>query len=227
MVSATVQQIVDDALTIIGEVAGSGVQTYSEDRIMRDVIRSFNLLFKKYAWPQYLDWVHLTLDGTTGIITTDALEGVKDFEDFISVNPNGKDEGLPTLPKGINPFRLTSGTDPLYWTSLHATHANYNKRKIKIYPITATGDIDVCAKFYPITSTSNDWTLESLLELDRDMLAYGTAFMTLAADDLNPQGAGVAQQMMEMRYRDIMNAMSGHKIPIRSRSGIPTSWRTA
>jgi hypothetical protein len=226
MVSATVQQLVDDALTIIGEVAGSGVQTYSEDRIMRDVVRSFNLLFKKHAWPQYAKWIHLELDGTTGVITTDDLEAVKDFEDFISVNPDGKDVNLPIMPAGINPFRLTTGTDPLYWTSLHASHVNYAKRKLQIYPITATGAIDVNAKFYPIESAINDWSFDSTIELDRDMVAYGAAFMTLAADDLNPQGAGVAQQMMEMRYRDIMSAVSSHRIPIRARSSIPTSWRT-
>jgi hypothetical protein len=60
--SATVAQVRDDALTIIGEVAGTGVQTYSEDRVKRDVVRSFNLLFKKYNWDQYSDWLHLELD---------------------------------------------------------------------------------------------------------------------------------------------------------------------
>lgn len=225
--SATVQQIMDDALTIMGEVAGTGVQAYTEDRVFRDAIRSFNLLFKKYHWKQYQMWQHLALDGTTGIITTDALEGVKDFEDFISINPDGKDTGLPTLPTGINPFSLTSGTEPLYWTSLHATHDHYRKRKLQIYPVGSVGYVDVCAMVYPVTSNENDWDFDSEMHLDRDMLSYGTAFMTLAADDLNPQGAGIAQQMMEMRFRDIMNSMGGHKIPLGRHRTIPTNWSVA
>jgi hypothetical protein len=227
MVSATVREVMDDALTIIGEVAGTGVQTYSEDRVMRDTIRAFNLLFKKHHWDQYACWLHLELDGTTGVIKTDSLEGVKDFEDFISVNPANKDFGLPILPKSINPFRLTTGTDPLYWTSLHATNAKFRKRKIIVYPVTATGFIDVHVMLYPITSQDNDWAESTRMEFDRDMLAYGTAFMTLAADDLNPQAAGVAQNMMEMRFRDIINKLSSHKIPIDSRTGVPTNWTVA
>jgi hypothetical protein len=222
--SATVAQVRDDALTIIGEVAGTGVQTYSEDRVKRDVVRSFNLLFKKYNWDQYSDWLHLELDGTTGVIKTDSLEGVKDFEDFISVNPDAKDYSLPLLPKGINPFRLTSGTAPLYWGMLHATNTKYAKRKLQIYPKTTIGFIDVHAMIYPIVSANNDWEDNTSMELDRDMLAYGTAFMTLAADDLNPQGATVAQGLMEMRFRDIVAKLSNHKLPISGRSGIPTQW---
>jgi hypothetical protein len=227
MVSATVREVINDALTVIGEVAGEGVQMYSDDRIRRDVVRAFNLIFKKHHWDQYADWLHLELDGTTGIITTDSLEGVKDFEDFISVNPDGKDTQLPILPKSINPFRLTTGTDPLYWKMLHATNARYAKRKLQIYPVTATGFIDVHAMIYPIVSANSDWEDTTRMEFDRDMLAYGAAFMTLAADDLNPQGAAVAQNMMEMRFRDIMNKLGGHRIPITSREGIPTNWSVA
>jgi hypothetical protein len=228
--SATVAQLRDDALTIIGEVAGTGVQTYSEDRVKRDVVRSFNLLFKKYNWPQYAAWMRLELDGTTGVIKTDSLEGVKDFEDFISVHPDGKTNALPIMSNNFNPYQssMSSGTDPVFWTMLHATNANFRKRKLQIYPTTAAGFINVHAMLYPIVSQDNDWADESSMELDRDMLAYGTAFMTLAADDLNPQGAAVAQNLMEMRYRDIMNKLAGHRIPInQSATRIPNQWMTA
>jgi hypothetical protein len=228
--SATVAQVRDDALTIIGEVAGTGVQAYSEDRVKRDVVRSFNLLFKKYNWPQYAAWLRLELDGTTGVIKTDSLDGVRDFEDFISVHPDGKSNPLPIMPNSFNPYQSTmsSGTDPVFWTMLHATNARFRKRKLQIYPTTTTGFINVHAMLYPIADSSKDWLDTSAMELDRDMLAYGTAFMTLSADDLNPQGASVAQNLMEMRYRDIMNKLASHRIPAnQSGTRIPNQWMVA
>jgi hypothetical protein len=228
--SATVAQVRDDALTIIGEVAGTGVQAYSEDRVKRDVVRSFDLLFKKYNWPQYAAWMRLELDGTTGVIKTDSLEGVKDFEDFISVHVDGKSTPLPIMPNRFNPYQsgMTSGTVPQFWTMLHATNAQYRKRKLQFYPTTAAGFINVHAMLYPITSQDSDWADTTRMELDRSMLAYGTAFMTLSADDLNPQGAAVAQNLMEMRYRDIMNKLSSHKIPTSQQAAdIPNRWMVA
>src|SRR6266404_5305657 len=97
--SASVRQIVNDAQTIVGEVAGAGVQAYSEDRMKADAARAFNMMFKKYHWHQYRKWQTVTLDGVLGIVTAAAdFTKVLDFEDFISVHRDGERKPLPILP---------------------------------------------------------------------------------------------------------------------------------
>ena len=64
--SATIREIVNQALTVVGEVSGPGVQMYEDDRMKADAVRAFNMMFKKYPWQQYLKWFTVALDGTTG-----------------------------------------------------------------------------------------------------------------------------------------------------------------
>lgn len=220
--SASIREIVDDALEVIGEVSGAGTQTYSEDRMMGDTIRAFNLLFKKYYWDQYRQWFQLTLDGTTGVITTDAFNNVRDFEDFYSVHPDGKQAPLPVLSKRINPFTLT-GTDIRYWASLPATHAQYLTRRLQFWPKTAIGKVNVLARVYP-KANGVLWDWEDIISLDKDMLVAGVAYMTLSADDLNAGAADAQKQMMEMRFKDIKASLSDKPIAVNDQTAIPTSW---
>lgn len=224
---ATISTIIGDAQTIIGEVAGVGVQQYGEDRVFRDVIRGFNLLFKKYAWPHYIKWYRIELDGTLGIANADTFEQMGDFEDFLGVYRDAEDIPLPTLSHTTNPYAFSStGTRVTHWTSLHVTDANYTDRRLQFYPKTSEGFLNVCTRLYPLVPPATDFDAEDILHLDRDLLAYAAAFMTLVGDDLNPGAAETVKQFMDMRYKDIINAMGGHRIPIRTGSRIPQEYFT-
>lgn len=223
--SATIRDIVNDALTVIGEVSGAGTQTYSEDRMFHDTIRAFNLLFKKYSWDQYRQWFQLALDGVTGQITTDAFTNVRDFEDFYSVHPDQQQAPLPVLPKRLNPFSIPAGNAIAYWSSLSVTDANYTKRRLQFWPKTATGLINVLARVYPIaTGSAWDWTTP--IYLDQDMMVNGVAYLTLSSDDLNSGAADAQREMMEMRFKDIIAALGDKPISITGNSGIPMQWFT-
>lgn len=221
--SATLSQVVQDALVIIGEVAGAGVQMYGEDRLRADTIRAFDMLFKKNWWDQYLSWDTVILDGATGGITTDAFANVRDYEDFYSINRAGTSNPLPVLSKRLNPSTLT-GSRAMFWGSLPATHANFLARRIKVYPAASVGSIDVLSRVYPIPN-GQEWADSTRIDLDRNMLAYGGAFLTLATDDVNPAGATVAKTMMEMYYKTARNALAGRPMPIEGvTSDIPQNW---
>lgn len=221
--SATIREIVNDALGIIGEVAGAGVQEFSEDRSMADAIRGFNMLFKKYHWHQFRKWYSITLDGTLGIPTTDSFERVIDFEDFMSITRDKEDVPLPILPKTKNPSTV-SGTQVRYWSSMHVTDANYKKRKLQFYPFTAVGIVNVQARVYPQPASALNWDWNDILYLDRDLLAYGAAYATLASDDLNPNAAEIVKGLMESRFKDIIAGLADHRIPIEQREPIPSQW---
>lgn len=225
--SATIREIVDSALTVVGEVSGPGVQMYEDDRMMEDAVRAFNMMFTKYPWQQYLQWFRVQMNGLTGRIIEQPFAQVRNFEDFIAVHHDGCSQRLPIAPTRMNPFSLTaSGAQAMFWTSLNATDPDYVKRKLLFYPATATGYVNVLARIYPLVppKIQFDWT--DVFYLDKDMLVYATAFMTLSGDDLNAGAADVIRNMMEMKYKDITAALGNHPIPVRSDSSIPFQWQT-
>lgn len=221
--SATIREIVDDALTVIGEIAGPGVEVYSEDRMFADAIRAFDLLFKKTYWPQFVQWDRLQLDGVLGIVNSDAFLNVRDFEDFYSVHIDGQVTPLPVLPKTINPYTIT-GTGLRYWTSLASTDENFDRRRLQFWPKSATGYVNVCSRVYPIAN-DEEWDWNDIMYLDKNMLVAGVAYMTFSGDDLNSGAADTQRQLMEMRYRDIKASMADHPIMISGASSpIPDQW---
>jgi hypothetical protein len=221
--SATVRQVVDAALTIIGETAGAGVATYSEDRMMADAVRTFNMLFKKYPWPQYVQWFRLELDGTDGLVNTaNAFDNVIDFEDFIGVYPDKKRKTLDILPTSLNPYSIT-GTQLQFWSSLPVTSADFDDYRLQFWPKTATDWVNVCAKVYPQV-IGHAWAWGDTMNLDIDMLSHGVAFMTFANDDLNANSADIQRVLMEGRYKDIMNSLANQPVVVVRGNDIPTEW---
>jgi hypothetical protein len=227
--SALVSEIITAAQEIVGEVTGAGTQVYGEDRMKGDVVRSFNLLFKKYPWPQYCKWfLNLELDGTLGVIdTADLFLDVIDFEDFISINYNMSSSKVLRLPAGMNPNTLT-GTQLRGWSGLHVTDDNYDGKKLQFWPKASTSLIDVQARVYPISENeagARVWADDDMMHFDKDMLAFGTAFFTLSNDGLNNGAADNCRQMMEMKFQDITSGMASQPIPLSpGDSGIPQDW---
>jgi hypothetical protein len=222
---ATIRHIVDDAQELVGEVSGPGVQMYSDDRMFADAVRAFNMLFKKYNWRNYCNWLQLTLDGTTGTVTTDELQYVQDFEDIIAVRKDGSNTNLSIALRTISPFQsdMLSGSSPRYWNSLNVMDPNYKTKRLYVLPKTSTGMINVFAKFYPVLNDAWDW--QDTFYLDRDMLVFGTAWATLSSDDLNAAAADVAKNMMEMRYKDIQAQFASLDVSFGSDpGGIPDQW---
>lgn len=218
--------MVDDAQVLVGEVSGVGVQQYADDRMFADAVRGFNTVFKKNFWHPYRSWITVVLDGTLGIPTTDSFDQVIDFDDFKAVHRAGETTPLPILPEQLNPSVIT-GTRAAYWTSLNATDANYTNRKLQIYPLASVGSIDVLVRKYPLVAPALQFDWEDVIYLDRDLLVYATAFMTLMGDGLNSQAAGVVKALLDDRYRDITAGLANHRIAIDSpRRSIPLNWGT-
>src|SRR5262245_31861385 len=217
--------IVQDALGILGEVTGVGTQLYSEPRMIKDAGRAFNLLFKKHWWPIYTYWTRAELNGTDGTIVAPAsFADVLHFDDFAAVHRDGQPRGLPTLLDDMNPYVL-SGETPQYWKSMTNGEVGYNEKKIRIFPLTSTGFINVRARHHPLPE-GTEWLATTIIALDRDLVVFGTAYMALSGDDLNPQAKADVQGMMDVRYKDIMNSMANQKTALGEYSSIPDRWWT-
>ena len=226
--SASIREIVNAALTVVGEVSGPGVQQYEDDRMKDDAVRAFNMMFKKYNWHQYLKWFLVTLDGVTGKIVEAPFKRVMDFEDFVAVYLDKTSRPLPIAPAKMNPFTLTSGSgsSPMYWTSMNATEADYETRKILVYPAGSSWKLNIVAKVYPLSPSADQFDWADVFYLDKDMLVYATAFMTLSGDDLNAGAADVVKNLMEMKYKDVTASLGSHPIPVRGDSSIPFYWHS-
>lgn len=224
--TTSIETVITRAQELVGEAAGPGTQMYGEDRMMRDCIRCFDLLFKKYPWPQFREWYSGVLDGTLGQLTTLDFTQIRDFEDIFWVSRSAAQVQLPIMPTNMNPYALTSATDAMYWTAMNQSEANYYKYMLQFYPVTATTTINIGAMRYPVTITNGEpvWAIDDIIDLDENMLVYGTAWMTLNGDDLNPSAAQANQELMDMQFDIITKQLARHPRG-GSGSSIPSDWR--
>lgn len=221
--TASVRDIVDGALNLVGQVSGSGVQVYADDFARQCCARAFDMLFKKRDWEHYLEWTKPELDGVTGIITADLYTPIRDFEDFLAVYRDGQSKPLPIMDHRRNWSKLT-GSRVATWTSLHVSHPQYTKRRLQFYPITSEGFVHVLARKYPLPSPAIQWGWSDIMHLDRSMLEEATAFVMLSVDSINADAANVCKSMMEARYIDIVSSLGSRPMHIRGTADIPDQW---
>jgi hypothetical protein len=221
--TAAVRDIVNGALELVGQVAGSGVQVYADDFGRQCAARAFDMLFKKRDWEHYLEWTKPELDGVTGIIKEDLYEPIRDFEDFLAVYRDGTSKPLPVMDHKHNKFKLT-GSRVQTWTSLNVTHPLYAKRKLQFYPLESEGFVNVLVRKYPLPSPAIQWGWSDIMHLDRSMMEEATAFVMLSVDAINADAANVCKSMMEARYIDIVAALGARPMHIRGTSDIPDQW---
>ncbi|MCI0557534.1 MAG: hypothetical protein MN733_03485 [Nitrososphaera sp.] len=200
---STLTQITQRVIQSIGEVEGTSVQTYSEPRVEEAIIQTFELVFRKYWWPQYCKWFQRTLDGTLGIVTA-SLSEIKDFRDIRVVIPDGEEKGIPQLPWGKNPFNLT-GTKPRYYEALDSSNANFTRR-LQFWPKTATGDVFIYARLLPTIIA------ETELYLDDKLLINGAAWIILEDEDINPNAAQLRKDLFEENFAAIMKELGQQPI---------------
>lgn len=219
-----ISDIVTAAQELMGEVAGVGVQTYGEDITIQHAIRAFNMMHMKYPWDEYIEWKQLILDGVTGRLTTsNDFDYVRDFGDFISVQPTGTTWELSVLGHKENPFALDTGTTVRRYTSIPVTDASYTTKRLQFWPKASTGTLDIQVRVYPkkITEVMD---ADTVVYLDKDLLVYATTFQHLALDDTNSNALNIVQNMLEVRYNDLTNNRANKPIQISGGSGIPAQW---
>jgi hypothetical protein len=225
--SATITQIVSDAVLIIGQVGGTGVNEFGEDQLIAAAVRGFNMMFKKDFWPQYLNWYSFALDGTLGVASSNVFSSVVqlDFEDFVAVFRDAETVPLPVKPRNMNPYTLTSaGTKVLFWDSLHVSSAHFTNRRLQFYPKASVGSVNVLIRQHPLTAPATQLTGDDTLHLDRDLLALAAAAEIMGGDDLNANALETVRAMLEDRWRTIQAGKSKHRIPVSGTTGIPNDW---
>ena len=200
-------------------VAGTGVQTYAEDRIAEMIQHKFDVLFEEVFWPQFLTWATWTLDGTLGVITTDVTALLKRFEDIRVVFPSGSNTPLTKMsPLTTNPFEL-SGTTPIHYESLGPTDANRVTRVFQIWPKAATGTIVVQYRTRPDTFVATDE-----IDFDDQALILGAVFDYLEDDGTNPNATQKFQFLFEARVKQLKNTFNSAPISLDPLTALPQTF---
>ena len=221
MSGITLTNLTQAVIEEIGEVSGTSVQTYSEDRIERKVKQAFRFVLKKFWWPEYMKWYSATIDGSTGVINAnliDKTEAEIRFEDIRVILPEKATTPLALLPNTIIPTEIT-GNNAKYFESLHNSHVNFEDRIIQFWPKAVSTVVNIHAMEVP-----NPIIGETKLYLDEDLLTHGAAWLILETEALNPDAANTAQVMFDNRFKDIMKRFTDHPIAKRQNIDFITEW---
>ena len=194
---STVNDIVQQAIKISGQVSGESVATYTEPLALVALNRMFAHLWGKRRWEHLYEWRTSTLDGSTGLITS-GFTDVLAASDIAEVRIAETGESIP-YPSDTEHLYVT-GSRPLYRTQLLWNHASYDTKFFKFWPIDATGDVEFLCGVRPAEFENND----TVVPMDFHLMSLGTAWFLLADDGLNPPSAEKAQLLFSTAYEDLV-----------------------
>ena len=216
---ATLTELITRTADRLSMVAGTGVQTYAEDRIGEMIQHKFDVLFEEVFWPQFLTWAQFTLDGTLGIITTDVSTLLKRFEDIRVVFPENSTTPLTKISAlSTNPFEL-SGSVPIHYEALGPTDANKTSRVFQIWPKTSTGIIVMQYRTKPDTFIGTDE-----IDFDDQALILGATFDYLEDDGSNPNASQKFQLLFEARVKQLKNSFNSAPISLDPVTALPQTF---
>lgn len=199
MAQFTYSELIAQTLSRLSMVDGTGVQVYSEEKILNYFIGCRDQLLMDQEYPWDLSYNVMTLNGVDGK-TTAPSEGVYGPTDLLAVYRAASDRPIPLLPRAINPARIT-GTTPMYLqflpTPLDLLEDNGQRYLFKIWPITSTGDVTVVTKPYHFIAVDQPVTL------DREALILWACAMHETSDAANPAQAQVFMSQYSAHINNI------------------------
>lgn len=217
------KQLLNDVLKDVGLVAGTGVQTYTEPLVYASIQTMFDMMFRKRFWDHLTDWHQFTVDGVSGLFTTDIDTVCKDFTDIGSVYTENFARKV-VKPVDVEHFVVT-GSDALYYTPIKfdsSSTSTFVKKVIKIWPITAVNTLNIRIRTKP-----DDFVPDDIVPFPSDIISMAAAWNLLDSDGINPTAAQKAQQLYEVLYRDYIASFAEDDIGIGGgRSNVPLTIRT-
>jgi hypothetical protein len=208
----TLDELIERTITRMSMVSGRGTQLYAEDKVAEMIQHKFDVLFDENFWPDYTSVAQYTLDGATGIVTTDLSTLIKRFVDIDYVMIGNTNTKLTSLPTTINPFGL-SGTTPVYLAPNNST-----TRPFKVYPITATGNVTVRFRTKPATFVGEDE-----VKMDDQLLILGAVYDYLEDDASNPGATQKFEAMFDSRRKQWHRMLNSLPVQLDPLTQLPQS----
>jgi hypothetical protein len=216
---STLTELITRTADRLSMVAGTGVQTYAEDRIAEMIQHKFDVMFSEAFWPQFLSWSIYTLDGTLGVVTADLTTTLKRFEDIRVIYPDNTNTSLTKLSALTTNPNTLSGTTPIHFEALGPTATNKITKVFNVWPKTATGNIDVQYRTKPDTFIGTDE-----IDFDDQALILGATFDYLEDDGTNPNASQKFQLLFEARVKQLKNEFNSAPISLDPVTSIPSTF---
>lgn len=202
---STLSELISRTAQRLSMVSGTGVQIYAEDRIAEMIQHKFDIVFDEFWWPKYNKWATWTLDGATGVVTTNLTDIVKRIEDIRSIYVGDSDDKLTFLGSETNPTKYEGTSPQVYEASDDAM------RVFKIWPATATGTLDVNYRTKP-----DSFTAEDTVDMDDQLMILGATWDYLEDDGTNPAATQKMQSLFEDRMSQLTSIHAKRPIPLDS-----------
>lgn len=192
---ATIEQLVTRVELRLALAAGFDVQVHAEDRIIELIRHKYNVLFDDHWWLDYMTLETMTLDGTTGKVTTDLTEKIRRFSDIHSAYYDTDDYPMPRLSTVVNPtkFRVRA-IFPL---------PNEPTRVFQVRPINTTGDVHVWYRTKLADSVWEDGTYDTEVNMDEEVLILGSVYDFLSDDGTNERAELKFKNMFDSRLKQL------------------------
>ena len=221
MAKLLVEDVIESVQKELSQIAGVATNVYGTPRILQHIQDAYLELIEEFGDRTLQKYHDVTLDGTTGVIDADLAAQFPDdhiidrFEDIIAVWLDGSNRPLPILPAKMN-VRLITGDTARYIEANPTT-----QRPFVCYPITATGDLVVLTRDYPILPL----TEASYIYIDAPLVIYRAAYL-YAEDDATAVGAiGKFEKLSEQRKMQLKNANNNQGVLLDPRMGsVPDQW---
>lgn len=209
---ATLSELTNRVAQRLSMVSGTGIQIYAEDRIAEMIQHKFDIVFDEFWWPKYNKWSTYVLDGSTGVVTTDLTDIIKRFEDIKSVFISGTERRVPILSSEVNP-NILEGTTPIAYEALDTA-----SRVFKVWPITATGSLDLNYRTKPDNFTATD-----TIDIDEQLMILGATWDYLEDDGTNPSATQKMQALFEDRMSQLTSLHAKRPVPLDQHAFRPES----
>lgn len=188
----TFASIIQSVQTELALMGGVDVQTYAQPRIAQKLQRVFNFAYKARFWRRHRNYNTYTLDGTTGIVTTDLSAIILNFEDIQHVWLNSNRSPLPEAPTDINPTLITQPSIQAITTAAAG--------KFRVLPVDTTGTVTIAYRTRPDTFTD-----ESDVPFDDDYLILRTAGEYAIENGTNPSAAQMKLTDAQKIWQQLIN----------------------
>jgi len=204
MAYKSAQLLMLDVQKDVGLVNGTAVQTYTEPLIYQAIQVIFDMMFRKRFWDHLTDWHTVTVNGTTGLLTTDIDAFCKGFEDIECIYLSDFSRQL-VKPYDMS-YKIINGSAAMYYTPIvydAAAPDLFTKKVIQFWPLAATSVVALRCRTKPI-----DFVPQDIVPFPSDIIAMGAAWKLLESDGINPAAAQLSQQMYEILYSDYISSLS-------------------
>jgi len=215
--AATVNDIVNGAITELSQVPGQATQIYSTPRMTQYTQNAVLLELEEMWWPQLIWYQAVGIDGATGIPLVD-LQGpinfIDEWTDILAVFPEGSHRKLPVWTGFGNPFAMgnaSGGMARYIMPSMSTLH-----RPFSVLPYGYAGNVTVMTRqrpVVPMTGVDKIW-------LDRLLILYDVCWMYAVDDGTIPAQVNKYQVLAANRRKKIKAAYNTHPILLDPSAGM-------